>query len=143
MPSMQDLKPLAGRWREVIEEAEFLDEAAHGEMTNEWLRDEKVMLQRSASDNPVFPEAVAVIMEEEGEDTFAVHYFDSRSVARVYRMTFEGNLWKMWRDADGPGDFDQRLEGRLSDNGGTIEAAWHRTEDGEWLHDFDVTYTRG
>lgn len=142
MPSMVDLKPLGGRWNEVIDAPAHFDAPVNGEMSLEWLRDEKVMLQRSVADEPIFPEAVAVVMAEEGEETFAVHYFDSRGVAREYRMTFEANVWKMWREADGPDDFDQRFEGRLSDDGRTIEAAWHRTEDGEWLHDFDLTYTR-
>ena len=141
MPEMGDLEPLVGRWKSVIDHSAF-DDSPTGEMTLEWLRGEKVLLQRSTASDPAFPEGVTVIMAEDGEESYVAHYFDSRSVGRVYRMTFEGRVWKWWREASGPDDFDQRYEGKLSDDGKTIEGGFHRTEDGEWIHDFDVTYTR-
>jgi hypothetical protein len=30
----------------------------------------------------------------------------------------------------------------LSEDGETIDSSCYRVEDGEWIHDFDVTYTR-
>jgi len=47
-----------------------LREKVNGEMTLEWLRDEKVILQRSTVENPIFPEGVVLIMTA-GEDTRA------------------------------------------------------------------------
>ncbi len=142
MPEMASLVPLVGRWTETIDAPRYLDAPAKGEMTLEWLRDENVLLQRSLADEPIFPEGVSVVIAEQGEETFTVHYFDSRGVARVFRMSFEDRIWKLWREASGPDDFDQRFEGTLSEDGSRIEGAWHRVEDGEWLHDFDVTYAR-
>jgi hypothetical protein len=142
MPEMSDLKPLVGRWRELIDAPRHVDEPVAGEMTIEWLRGEKVLLQRSASENEMFPEGVSLIMLEERAETFTIHYFDSRSVARVLHMTFADRVWKWERKAKGPDDFDQRFEGTLSEDGSTIEASLHLVEDGEWIHDFDVTYTR-
>ncbi len=142
MPDITTLAPLVGRWTETIDAPRHLDEPVKGEMTMEWLRDEKVLLQRSIAEDPIFPEGVSLVMAEEGKDTFTAHYFDSRGVARIYDMTLEGGVWKMWREATGPDDFDQRFEGALSEDGSTVEGAFHLTEDGEWIHDFDVTYTR-
>jgi len=142
MASRENLMPPAGRWGENIDAPLHSDEPAKGEMTLEWLRDEKVMVQRSVADEPMFPESIAVVIPADSGDEFAVHYFDSRGVSRVYRMTFEENVWKMWREADGPDDFDQRFEGTLSEGGRKIEGAWRRVEDGEWLEDFELTYTR-
>ena len=30
---------------------------------------------------------------------FEQHYYDSRGVARVYQMSLEGGIWKLWREA--------------------------------------------
>ena len=141
MPEISDLEPVIGRWKSVIHHEAFPD-APEGEMTNEWLRDEKVLLQRSTAEEPSFPEGIIVVMADDEGDSLAAHYFDSRGVKRNLRMTLEDGVWKWWREASGPDDFHQRFEGSLSDDGDTIEAKLHRTEDGEWIHDFDVTYTR-
>ncbi len=144
MPEMEDLEPLIGRWTEVIDAPRHIDEKVDGEMTLEWLRDRNVILQRSITENPIFPEGVSLIMAaDEGADgDFTVHYFDSRAVSRVMHMTFIDGVWKMWREAVGPDDFDQRFEGTLSEDGAVIDGSFHLVEDGEWIHDFDVTYRR-
>ena len=113
-------------------------------MTLEWLRDKKVILQRSIAENPMFPEGVVLIMAA-GQDTegdFTAHYFDSRAVSRTLHMSFRDRVWTWWRYAGGPDDFDQRFEGTLSEDGQTIDSSCYLVEDGEWIHDFDVTYTR-
>lgn len=144
MPEMEELEPLIGRWTEVIDAPRHIDEKVDGETTLEWLRDRNVILQRSITENPIFPEGVSLIMTaDEGADgDFTVHYFDSRAVSRVMHMTFIDGVWKMWREAVGPDDFDQRFEGTLSEDGAVIDGSFHLVEDGEWIHDFDVTYRR-
>ena len=144
MPDITDLAPLIGRWRQVVDAPRHLDEKVGGEMTLEWLRGQQVVLQRSIAENPMFPEGVVVILpaDADGEGDFTAHYFDSRAVARVLHMTFRDGVWKWWRHASGPDDFDQRFEGTLSADGSTIHSACYLVEDGEWIHDFDVTYTR-
>jgi hypothetical protein len=57
-------------------------------------------------------------------------------------MSFHDGVWKWWRHATGPDDFDQRFEGTFSADGKTIDSSCYLVEDGEWIHDFDVTYTR-
>lgn len=141
MPAISDLEPLIGTWTSTIHHEAF-DPDPVGKMTMEWLKDENVILQRSDGGHESFPEGVVVIMAEEGEDSFAAHYFDSRAVTRSLRMSFDGRVWKWWRKASGPDDFDQRFEGTLSEDGETIDASTHRVEDGEWIHDFDLTYER-
>ena len=113
-------------------------------MTLEWLRDEKVILQRSIAENPMFPEGVVLIMaaDEDVEGDYTGHYFDSRAVTRVLHMSFQDGVWTWWRHATGPADFDQRFEGTLSQDGKTIESSCYLVEDGEWIHDFEDTYTR-
>jgi len=67
-------------------------------------------------------------------------YSDERGVARIYQMSLEGGVWKMWRDSPG---FSQRVTGTISSDGNTI--TWHGelSYDGSnWEQDLDVTYTR-
>lgn len=144
MPDIKDLEPLIGRWNQVIDAPRHVGEKVKGDMTLEWLRDEKVILQRSIAENPMFPEGVTLIMtaEEDAEGEFTAYYFDSRAVSRVLHMSFQDGVWKWWRHATDPDDFDQRFEGTLSKDGRTIDSSCYLVEDGEWIHDFDVTYTR-
>ena len=68
------------------------------------------------------------------------HYYDSRGVARVYGMSLEDGVWRLWRDGV---DFSQRFAGRLGDDGATIAGAWEIARDGSsWEHDLDLVYTR-
>ncbi len=67
-------------------------------------------------------------------------YSDQRGVARIYQMSLQGGIWKMWRESPG---FSQRLTGSFSDDGNTITVHGELSRDGaNWERDLDVTYTR-
>jgi len=67
-------------------------------------------------------------------------YSDERGVARIYQMSLEGGVWKMWRDSPG---FSQRVTGTISSDGNTITCHGELSYDGSnWEQDLDVTYTR-
>lgn len=67
-------------------------------------------------------------------------YADERGVARIYQMSLEGGVWKMWRDSTG---FSQRMTGTFSVDGNTILVHGELSRDGShWEQDLDVTYTR-
>ena len=114
--------------------------AVGGRVTFEWLDGRTFLIQRWTVDVPEAPNGIALIGPERYDDRVVQHYFDSRGVARVYETTLADGVWRLWRD--GP-DFAQRFEGRISDDGSTIEAAWEIAEaPDEWRHDFDMTYRR-
>lgn len=72
---------------------------------------------------------------------FTMLYSDSRGVSRVYSMTLEDGLWRMW-GRPGP-EFFQRFTGNFSDDGAVITARWESSKQGtEWVLDFDLIYTR-
>jgi hypothetical protein len=144
VPDIQDLEPLIGRWSQVVAAPRHVPDPVRGEMTLEWLRDRKVILQRSRVEHPMFPEGIVLIMTagEGAEGDFTAHYVDSRAVSRVLHMTFHDHVWRWWRHASGPDDFDQRFEGTLSGDGRTIDSSCYLVQDGAWIHDFDVRYTR-
>jgi hypothetical protein len=144
MAGIEDLEPLIGRWTQVIDAPRDVEDRVKGEMTMEWLRGEKVILQRSRAENPMLPEGVVLILDagQDAEGDLTADCFDSRAVSRVLHMSFHNGVWKWWRHAAGADDFDQRFEGKLLEDGKTIESSCYLVEDGEWIHDFDVTYTR-
>ncbi|TDD34482.1 hypothetical protein E1287_16445 [Actinomadura sp. KC06] len=134
-PVLEPLKPLVGEW--TIRVPTF--EEAEAAVTCEWLEDGGFLRIHSASPPP-FPTATQLVGRDDSSDVYTVLYYDSRGVSRVYQMTFDNGLWKMWRDAPG---FDQRFSGTLSADGRTIQAAWEKSLDNEtWEHDFDIIYTK-
>jgi hypothetical protein len=140
---MEEFDAIEGEWAVEIKPYEHAPEGTSGEMTLEWLRDERVMVQRSVVENPIFPQSVSIIIDDDSAEGLALHYFDSRGVSRFCRTRIREGVWKIWREAAGPDDFSQRFEGRISEDGKTIEGSWSKTgEGGSWEHDFDLTYTR-
>ncbi|MCC6178458.1 MAG: hypothetical protein IT305_24395 [Chloroflexi bacterium] len=86
------------------------------------------------------PGGIAIIGTNASGDGYAQHYFDSRSVARVYEMDVKDGVWSLWREGS---DFSQRFRGTFSDDGRTITADWERSDDGStWQHDFQMTYRK-
>jgi len=138
---LEELEPLVGAWTTEVRMPPGGGEPVRGRTTFEWLDGGGYLIQRVTMDNPVFPRGVMVIGPTAGGERIVQHYFDSRGVARVYEVSFEDRVLRLWRDKDA--DFAQRYTGRLSADGTTIEGAWERSDDGcNWEHDFDLTYTR-
>ena len=112
----------------------------------EWLPGQQFLIERWEVPMPEAPDGIAIIgPDPEREGNYLQHYFDSRGVARVYKMSFANGVWKLWRDeADfSPLDFGQRYTGTVSDDGKTIAGAWQICNDGKtWEHDFDLTYIK-
>ena len=111
-----------------------------GRTTFEWLEGRFFLIQRFAVEHPAAPSGIAIIGAGADPDTFTQHYYDSRGVARVYQMSLDGSVWKLWREAPG---FWQRYSGLISDDGNTITGAWEASADGQdWKHDFGLIYLK-
>jgi hypothetical protein len=81
-----------------------------------------------------------IIGRDDPSGEYTVLYSDDRQVSRVYKMTFGGGVWKIWRNTP---KFHQRFEARLSRDGRNIKAYWDRSVDGKkWIHDFDIKYSK-
>ena len=97
-------------------------------------------MQHAEMENPDFPRNVEVIGPDEEAETYRMLYYDSRGVSRIYRMTFSGGIWTLWRDFPG---FSQRFHGTFSPDGNVITAYWEKSTDGSsWERDFDLTYIK-
>lgn len=86
------------------------------------------------------PAATWLIGRDEASDDYRVLYFDSRAISRIYEMSLDGRVWKMWRNNP---EFSQRFEGTISEDRKSITAHWEKSANGGlWEHDFDVLYTK-
>jgi hypothetical protein len=114
---------------------------ARGDRTTfTWLEGRFFLIQRFTAEHPAAPSGIAIIGAGPEPGTFTQHYYDSRGVARIYQMTLDGGVWKLWREAPG---FWQRYTGVISGDGTAITGAWESSADGRrWSHDFGLTYTR-
>jgi len=116
-----------------------------GRATFEWDLGGQFLVQRVEIADPAAPASQWILAVDGDDATYTAHYFDSRGVVRVYRMTFDDGIWTLQRDtADfSPLPFAQRFRGTFSDDATTIHARWELAEDGRsWRPDFDLTYTR-
>jgi hypothetical protein len=145
--SLEALGPLVGDWKLL---AAFGDEPATdvgARVSFEWLPGEQFLIERWELPIPEAPDGIAILgADPQIEGRYLQHYFDSRGVARVYKMSIENGFWKLWRDEPdfSPLDFSQRFTGTFSADGKTIVGRWEICHDGTtWEHDFDLTYARG
>jgi hypothetical protein len=147
-PATAELEPLIGTWRM---DAVFPDtrqgppEDTGARTVFEYGPGSQFVIQRWQVPHPAAPDGIAIITADPARGGFLQHYFDSRGVVRLYEMSFAAGVWTLQRTtADfSPLDFSQRWEAELSPDGDTIQGRWlDRSDEGEWSHDFALTYTR-
>lgn len=138
----ESLEVFVGEWVEQV----LLPDAPAGRTTWEWMLDRKYLLQRAMSPLPEFPDGCMVISYDDDSGAYIQHYFDSRGVTRLYKMSLRDGVWTLWRDEPdfSPLHFSQRYEGTFSADGDTIEGRWETSHDGgaTWELDFGLRYTR-
>lgn len=140
------LTPLLGEWRMTAVFKHMPPADMDARVGFEWLSGGQFLVERWEIPIPEAPDGIALIgRDPEHEGRYLQHYFDSRGIARVYKMSLENRVWKLWRDAPdfSPLQFSQRYTGTFSDDGRTITGAWEICHDGTtWEHDFDLTLTK-
>ena len=124
-----------------LSEASFLPgprSKVHGPASLKWIENGAFLVMYQGEKQA--PQAIWLMSRDESTAPFKVLYFDARRVSRVYEMSFNNGVWKMWRNAPG---FSQRFKGVLGKSGNTIVAEWEKSNDGrKWEHDFNVRYTK-
>lgn len=137
IPALQQLQPFVGEWRwEALMNGQSIGD---GQATFEWIEGGAFLREVSRAEPP-FPTNTIIIGADDTTGAYSMIYFDSRTVARLYQMSFNNRVWKAWRDAPG---FNQRFTGTLSEDANSITGAWEKSEDGsQWEVDFEMTYTK-
>jgi hypothetical protein len=138
-PDMERLEALVGEWTMEAGPPGGPPWPGDARVSFEWL-DRTYLIERWTVEMPEAPDGIAIIGPDQSGENLVQHYFDSRGVARVYGMSLDGGVWKLWRDGE---DFSQRFSGTFSEDGTRIEGRWEIAHDGEtWETDFDLTYVR-
>ena len=144
-PRLARLAPLVGEWRITAPAFPWPADRADGARASfEWTLGGAYLLQRVSIPVPEAPDGLCVIGPDAG-DGYTQHYFDSRGIARVYAMTFDGREWTLERHAPdfSPLPFHQRWLSTLSADGDTIHGRWEASPDGRsWELDFELAYER-
>ena len=145
--SLDALEPLVGNWSMVPTFEGMPPPDTGAPVSFEWLSGRHFLIERWEVPVPEAPDGIAIIgADPGGEGNYLQHYFDSRGVARVYKMSLADGVWKLWRDEPdfSPLDFSQRYTGTFSTDGKTIAGTWEMIcHDGQtWERDFDLTYTK-
>lgn len=137
---IEELRDFVGEWE--LEVGLPGAEDVRGHVVFEAVGD--ILVERTSIPVPEAPDSVCVIVART-DAGFVQHYFDSRGVARLYDMTFDGSTWTLERTKVdfSPLDFHQRYVGSFSDDRATIDGEWQTSDDGrEWRRDFQLTYLR-
>jgi hypothetical protein len=144
--ALERLAVFVGEWSMVAEFENVPPADVGARVVFDWMPGKRFLIQRWEIPAPEAPDGIAIIgTDPDSEGDFLQHYFDSRGVARVYKMSLSDKVWKLWRDSPdfSPLDFSQRYTGTFTDDGKTISGAWEICHDGTtWEHDFDLTYTK-
>ena len=142
-PALKDLERLIGRWEMELSNAAFLPDRSakiKEEITFEWLEEGAFLILRMGERKSGAPSAIWLIHRDEASPDYKALYYDDRKISRIYEMSFSDGTWKLWRRSP---NFSQRFKGRISSDGNVISAEWEKSSDNlNWEHDFDVTYTR-
>jgi hypothetical protein len=138
--SLKQFNVLIGEWAMVGTHPQ-LPATVHGKSTFEWLREGALLTWHFDCERGTgVPSAFSVIGHDDTLDSCSMLYTDERGVARIYQMSLDGGVWKMWRDS---ADFSQRMTGTFSDDGNTITLRGELSNDGAtWEPDLSMTYTR-
>lgn len=139
--TLQALNALVGEWSLQGSHPAEPGVVVRGRVAFEWLEGGFFLVERWQVERPEFPDGIAIIgAAAESPDSLSQQYFDSRGVARVYGLSLENRVWRLWRDGQ---PFSQRFSGPISDDGNSIAGRWETSSDGStWEHDFDLTYTK-
>ena len=142
-PALDQLAPLIGEWNMEITAMSFDPDPSavvRGHSSFAWLEGGAFLIQHSEISHSDFPRSVAVMGADDEAGIYRMLYYDNRGVSRIYRMTFSGGIWTLWRDFPG---FSQRFHATFSEDGRIITARWEQSRDGSnWEHDFALTYTK-
>lgn len=141
---MERLGFFLGTWTVEVTHPHLQPNPIVGNTKFEWM-DETYIIQRTHIDKAEFPSSTIIYDWDSASGNYVQHYFDTRGVTRLYQMSFEGGIWKLWRDAAdfSPLDFLQRFIGEIDESGNVIESVWEQSEDGvDWKHDFKLHFKR-
>lgn len=136
---MRRINVFVGRWELIVDHRAFGSDV-RGVATFVW-REGVLLEQRLVVDHPGFRNALLIIGGDDQTELFNVCYSDDRGKQRIYQMSVEGGVWRLWRQTP---KVRQRFVGAFSADHDQIEGVWEVSRDGgeTWDLDFRMRYRR-
>lgn len=114
-----------------------------GRTAIEWLAGEAFLLVRYSAPDPSASRTWVIGADDTHPGQLVILQHDQSGGRRVYQGSFDGPLWRVWRDAPGA---SQRFTGCLDETGNTLRATWEHSDSEldprTWEHELDIVYTR-
>src|SRR6058998_2910483 len=86
---------LVGRWTTEATHPGLPGALVRGSSEIEWLEGERFLIYRSSYDHPDIPDSISIIGDTDG---LQMHYFDTRGVYRILKVTVTGEAWEIAMD---------------------------------------------
>ncbi|WP_415855402.1 hypothetical protein [Sinomonas sp. G460-2] len=142
-PALDEIAFFLGVWEMTLSNADFLPDpgqTAVGRAEFGLLEEGSLVVMRQFIDPDAPAAARWVIGRDDCRPEYTVLYADARGVSRVYRMSLEEDVWRVWRDDPA---FSQRFEAQVAEDRRTMSGTWEkRSAGGDWEHDFDIDFVR-
>ena len=146
---LQDLgRRLVGRWTTEATHRGLPGAIIRGSSEIEWLEGERFLIYRSSYDHPDIPDSISIIGDTDG---LRMHYFDTRGVHRIFKVTVTSTGWEMTMDRHAPAGsfaspdapFSQRITYTFEDKDRTMSGKAMLSYDNvKWDDDLEITYRR-
>ena len=146
---LQDLgRRLVGRWTTEATHRGLPGAIIRGSSEIEWLEGERFLIYRSSYDHPDIPDSISIIGDTDG---LRMHYFDTRGVHRIFKVTVTGEEWEMTMDrhssagsfASPDAPFSQRITYTFEDEDRTMSGKAMLSHDNvKWDDDLEITCRR-
>jgi len=139
---------LVGRWTTEAAHSGLPGAIVSGSSEIERLEGEQFLIYRSSYDHPDIPDSIAIIGDTDG---LHMHYFDTRGVYRMLKVTVTGEGWEMAMDRHLPAGsfaspdapFSQRMTYTFEDEDRTMSGKAMLSYDNvSWDDDLEIAYRR-
>jgi hypothetical protein len=139
-PALSLLDRAVGTWLVSGSHPYMPGRTLHGRVTFERIEGGAFVRMRSKMDEPEIPEGVAIFGTDGDDATCTMLYFDERSVARRYDVTFQDDGFTWSRDTP---RFAQRFRVTMAQDGRTMQGEGSmKKESGDWEPDLALSYVR-
>jgi hypothetical protein len=139
-PALAPLDRAVGTWTVTGSHPFLPGRTFQGRVTFERIEGGAFLRMHSKMADPEIPEGVAIFGTDGDDATCTMLYFDVRTVARRYDVTFHEDGFTWSRDT---APFAQRFRVTMSEDGRTMQSEGMMKKDGaEWEPDLQLSYVR-
>jgi hypothetical protein len=139
---------LVGRWTTEATHPGLPGAVVPGSSEIEWLEGERFLIYWSRYDHPEIPDSISVIGDTDG---LHMHYFDTRGVHRIFKVTVTRDGWEIAMDRHSAAGsfvspntpFSQRVTYTFEEEDRAMSGKGRLAHDDvNWDDDLQITYRR-